>query len=73
MSPRASGHLLHAAQGMAAMQGRDFVIPEDVKSIATAALRHRIILSPEARMDEKSPTRVVEEVLESIPLPTGLS
>lgn len=73
MSPRASGHLLHAAQGMAAMVGRDFVIPEDVKSIATAALRHRIILSPEARMDEKSPTRVVEEVLEAIPLPTGLS
>jgi len=73
MSPRASGHLLHAAQGMAAMQGRDFVIPEDVKSIATAALRHRIILSPEARMDEKSPTRVVEEVLEAIPLPTGIS
>jgi MoxR-like ATPase len=73
MSPRASGHLLHAAQGMAAMAGRDFVIPEDVKSIATAALRHRIILSPEARMDEKSPTRVVEEVLEAIPLPTGLS
>lgn len=73
MSPRASGHLLHAAQGMAAMQGRDFVIPEDVKDIATASLRHRIILSPEARMDEKSPVRVVEEVLEAIPLPTGLS
>ncbi|MFW6293860.1 MAG: AAA family ATPase [Spirochaetota bacterium] len=73
MSPRASGHLLHAAQGRAAIQGRDFVIPEDVKAVASPALRHRLILSPEARMEEKNPARIVEEVLEAIPLPTGLS
>ena len=73
MSPRASGHLMHAAQGRAAVQGRDFVIPEDVREIATAALRHRLILAPEARMEEKRPVHVVKDVLEAIPLPTGIS
>ena len=72
-SPRASGHLMHAAQGRAAAQGRDFVIPEDVREIATAALRHRLILAPEARMEEKRPVDVVKDVLEAIPLPTGIS
>jgi len=73
MSPRASGHLLHAAQGRAAINGRDFVIPEDVKTVAPAVLRHRLILSPEARMDEKSTARIVQEILDAIPLPSGVS
>ena len=72
MSPRASGHMLHAAQGLAALKGRDFVIPEDVVAVAGPVLRHRLILSPEARMEEKSAARVVDDVLEAIPLPTGV-
>ena len=72
MSPRATGHLLHAAQGRAVLNGRDYVIPEDVVSVADAVLRHRLILSPEARMEEKSAQRVVEDVLAAISLPTGI-
>lgn len=73
MSPRATSHLLHAAQGRAAMNDRDFVIPEDVASVAGSVLPHRIILSPEARMEEKSAHRVVEEVLSAVAMPTGIS
>ena len=72
MSPRATSHLLHAAQGRAALEGREYVIPEDVVSVADAVLRHRLILSPEARMEEKSPQRVVEDVLATVRLPTGI-
>ncbi len=72
MSPRATSHLLHAAQGRAALSGREYVIPEDVVSVADAVLRHRLILSPEARMEEKSPQRVVEDVLGAVSLPTGI-
>ncbi len=72
MSPRATSHLLHAAQGRAALNGREYVIPEDVVSVADAVLRHRLILSPEARMEEKSPQRVVEDVLATVRLPTGI-
>ncbi len=73
MSPRATGHLLRASQGVALVNGRGYVIPEDVASIAPAVLRHRLILSPEARMEEKSSARVVDEILSAIPLPTGVA
>ena len=73
MSPRATGHLQRAAQGHAMFHGRDFVIPEDVISVAPAALRHRLILSPEARMENKNADSVIEEVLAGVKLPTGLA
>ena len=68
-SPRASISILDAAKARAAMVGRDFVIPEDVKFIALPALRHRVIVSPEKEMEGLTPDFVVKEMIESIEVP----
>ena len=73
MSPRASSHLLRAAQASALMHGRDFVIPEDISAAAASVLSHRIILSPEVRMEQISASDIVKEVLSSVSLPSGIS
>lgn len=68
-SPRASISLLKAAKAMASMQGRDFVIPEDVQQIATAVLRHRIIITPEREMEGATPDEVIKGIIEQIDVP----
>jgi MoxR-like ATPase len=68
-SPRASIGLLHAAQARAVLQGREFVIPEDVKSLAEVVLAHRLILKPEARMSSITQNGVIREILETIRTP----
>ena len=73
MSPRASQHLMLAAQGEALFQARDFVIPEDVLSLAPAVLAHRLILSGEARMEAVDPREVVSQVLGKVKIPTGVN
>ncbi len=73
MSPRASQHLMLAAQGEALFQARDFVIPEDVLSLAPAVLAHRLILSGEARMEGIDPREVVAQVLGKVKIPTGVN
>jgi MoxR-like ATPase len=73
MSPRASQHLMLAAQAEAFSQGRDFVIPEDVLGLAPAVLTHRLILSGEARMEGIDPSRIVSRVLGKVKIPTGLN
>jgi MoxR-like ATPase len=73
MSPRASQHLMLAAQAEALFQGRDFVIPEDVLGLAPAVLAHRLILSGEARMEGIDPGEVVAQVLRKVKIPTGLN
>ena len=70
-SPRGSLALFRASQARAAMQGRDHVLPDDVKSLAVAVLGHRVIVSPAARLRELSADRIVEEVLHSTPVPGG--
>jgi MoxR-like ATPase len=72
MSPRASQHLMLAAQGEAFFRDRDFVIPEDVLELAPAVLAHRLILSAEARMDGIDPRQVVSRILWKVKIPTGL-
>jgi MoxR-like ATPase len=72
LSPRASQHLLLAAQTNAYMGEREFVIPEDVLDVAHAVLAHRLILSAEARMENKSPHEIIDTIKERIPIPTGL-
>ncbi len=72
MSPRATQHLLLASQGRALLEGRDFVIPEDVLATAVYVLRHRLILSSEARMEHRTADQVISSVLEGIPLPAGI-
>ena len=71
MSPRASQHLMLAAQAEAFFQVRDFVIPEDVLGLAPAVLAHRLILSGEARMEGIDPRQIVSRILGKVKIPTG--
>lgn len=66
VSPRASLALVRAAKAWALLDGRAFVSPDDVRSLAPAVLAHRIILSPEAEMDGLSGAEVVREVLSEV-------
>ncbi len=68
-SPRASAQLLKAAKVVAAMRGRDFMTPDDVKDIAPPALRHRLLLHPEAEIDGLTADNVISEILNSVPVP----
>jgi MoxR-like ATPase len=58
-----------ASQARSMLQGRDYVIPDDVKALAGAALAHRLIMSPEARMRNATATGVIEQVLREVPVP----
>jgi MoxR-like ATPase len=73
MSPRASQHLMLAAQGEAFSQERDFVIPEDVLGLAPAVLAHRLILSGEARMEGIDTRQIVGRIIGKVTIPTGLN
>lgn len=64
-SPRGTIALVHLSRALAAMSGRNFVLPDDVKSIALDVLAHRLILKPEARLMRKSKKEIVEEILNS--------
>jgi MoxR-like ATPase len=68
-SPRASMALLHAAQSFAAINGFDFVMPDDVKQMFGHVLGHRLILRPESRLRKKTVGRVLDEVLNAVPVP----
>lgn len=68
-SPRASLALLNASKAIAAMSGRDFVIPDDILYVAKPVLRHRIILSPEKEMEGVSPDDVISQIIQSIDIP----
>ncbi len=68
-SPRASIDLLKAAKAKAFLENRNYVIPDDVKEMVIPVLNHRIILSPEARIERKTTNAVLEELLQSIFIP----
>lgn len=68
-SPRASISILNAAKAVAAIRGRDFVIPEDIKFVAVPALRHRIIVSPEKEMEGITSGQIIQQIIESIEIP----
>lgn len=68
-SPRAAIALMQLARANALLEGRDYVTPDDVKSVAHAALTHRVILRPEARLEGLTPEGVVDSVLEKVPPP----
>ncbi len=68
-SPRASQCLFFAAQAAAAMVGRNFVIPDDVKALCGPILEHRILLNPESRLRGLTPQAAVNEIVESVPAP----
>jgi MoxR-like ATPase len=70
-SPRGSLALLKLARGKAALAGRDFVTPEDVKAVAGPALSHRLMLRPELWVQRVRPEDVVQEALEPVPTPAA--
>ncbi|MFL5234438.1 MAG: AAA family ATPase [Microvirga sp.] len=68
-SPRAGAMLAGAARARAAIDGRDFVIPDDVKALAPALLRHRVILSPAAEINGRKVEEIVSTIIEAIEAP----
>jgi len=68
-SPRASLALLRAARAAAAIDGRDFVVPDDVKDLVQPVLAHRLILAPEAQLVGRSTADVLASVVEQVPVP----
>lgn len=68
-SPRGSLYLYKTAQALAAVEGRDYVIPDDIKALAEVTLAHRLIISPSARIKNVDTRTVVEELLHSVPVP----
>lgn len=68
-SPRASIAILNGAKAFAAMRGRDFVSPEDIKQVAIPVLAHRIVITPEKEMEGVSTTQVIQEIIQGIEIP----
>ncbi len=70
-SPRGSLSLFRGSQARAALQGRNYVLPDDIKALALPALAHRVILSPSARLRDTTEEEIVKEVLDRLPVPGG--
>ena len=68
-SPRGALALYRTTQARAAVHGRDYVIPDDVKALTAATLSHRIIISPAARIKNVDAGGILEEMLRTIPVP----
>lgn len=68
-SPRASLAIMNASKAMAAINGRDFVTPDDILEIAVPVLRHRIILSPDKEMEGVSEDAVIKQIINSLDIP----
>jgi len=68
-SPRASIAILNASKGFAALRGRDFVTPEDIKDSAIVVLQHRLIVSPEKEMEGLKVEDIVKQIIESVQVP----
>ncbi|MCL4535811.1 MAG: MoxR family ATPase [Bacteroidetes bacterium] len=69
VSPRGSLALYHCAQALAAIRGRDFVLPDDVKHLGPAVLAHRLVTSAQTRLRGKAAQEIVAEILSSTPVP----
>ena len=68
-SPRASLGLYQTSQAWAAIQGRDYVIPDDVKRMAPHVLTHRLIISPQAQLRGREPAEVIADIVSEVPVP----
>ncbi len=69
VSPRGTLALFHTAQALAALRGRAFVIPDDVKYLAGPVLTHRIHISPQTRLRGRTPEEVIQEIIDEVPVP----
>ena len=70
--PRGSLFLLHAAQASAALAGRTFVLPDDIKRLAVPILAHRMILRPDARLKARTAEAIIQEIVARVPVPVTL-
>jgi MoxR-like ATPase len=70
-SPRGSLALYRTGQARAAIQGRDFVLPDDVKALVVPTLSHRVILGPAARLRDLSASQILQEIMAHLPVPGG--
>jgi MoxR-like ATPase len=68
-SPRATIAILNAAKGFAAIRGRDFVTPEDIKEAAIPVLQHRVIVTPEREIEGLTSIEIIKQIIESIEIP----
>ncbi len=68
-SPRGSLALFKTSRAWAALQGRDYVLPDDIKILAETTLAHRLIVSPSARIKNVDPRQIIEDILKSVPVP----
>ncbi len=71
-SPRATLALYQSAQAWAAIHGRDFVLPDDIKNMAPAVLSHRLIISPQAQLRGRTAPELVSDIVDSVPVPAEL-
>src|SRR4051812_18217943 len=71
VSPRGTLALYRASQAMAALRGRDFVIPSDIQLLAPVLLTHRIHISPQTRLRGRTPAQIVSEIIEQVPVPVN--
>ena len=70
-SPRGSLGLFRAGQALAAIKGREFVTPDDIKSVADPILGHRLILAPGARLQNRNENNILDELLDNVKVPGG--
>ncbi len=70
-SPRGSLGLFRSGQARAAIYGRDFVLPDDIKALAVPVLAHRMVVSPSARLRNLTADKIVQELLNNLPVPGG--
>lgn len=68
-SPRASIAILNAAKGFAALRGRDFVTPDDIKDAAIPVLQHRVVVTPEREMEGITGTEIIKQIVDSVEIP----
>jgi MoxR-like ATPase len=68
-SPRATMALYRTCQALAAVRGRDFVIPDDVKEMAPPVLTHRLVVSPQTRLRGRRPDDIIRELVDAVPVP----
>jgi MoxR-like ATPase len=70
VSPRGTQRLMEAVRASAAMDGREFGTPDDLKRVAQSVLAHRLVLTPESKVNDVAKSTVVDEILEEVPVPT---
>jgi MoxR-like ATPase len=68
-SPRASLSIMNASKALAAINGRDFVTPEDILEVVPSVLRHRIILSPDKEMEGVTEDAVIKQIIQTMDIP----